>query len=47
MAEWVLIMINEDDAFGESLARAVKRLLVVAFAVGCLVGAGAVWLVAG
>lgn len=47
MAEWMLIMLNEDDAFGASLARALKRLIGLAFLIGCAVGAGAMWLVAG
>lgn len=47
MAEWMLIMLNEDDSFGESLARAMKHMLLAAFVGGCMVGAVAVWWVAG
>jgi uncharacterized membrane protein len=47
MAEWMLILTNDDDSFGESLARAMKHMLLAAFVGGCLVGAGVVWLVAG
>jgi ActR/RegA family two-component response regulator len=47
MAEWMLILIDDDDRFGESLARATKHIAVYAFLVGCLVGAGVVWLVSG
>ena len=43
MAEWMLIMLNEDDSFGESLARALKRMLLAAFVVGCAAGGLVVW----
>jgi hypothetical protein len=46
MAQWTLILINDDDRFGESLARATKHIAVYAFLVGCLAGAGMVWFVA-
>ena len=47
MAEWMLILADDGDAFGESLARAMKHMLLAAFVGGCLVGAGVVWLVGG
>lgn len=47
MPEWMVVMLNEDDTFGESLARTVKMLVLGAFVLGCGVGATTLHLLEG